>query len=78
MKLNEAISTRILRLCDEKNLSVNKLATLSALTQSTLEGIVNMKYENPKTLSIVRVCRGLDMELYEFFNDDIFKDIDDE
>ena len=78
MKLIEAVSTRILNLCDERNISVNKLAILSGITQSTLSGIVNMNFVNPKTLTILRICRGLDMEIYEFFDDDIFKDIDDD
>ncbi len=78
MRLIEAVSTRILNLCDERNISVNKLATLSGLTQSTLDGIVNMKFVNPKTLTILRICRGLDIRLHEFFDDELFKDIDDE
>ena len=78
MKLIEAISTRILNLCDERNISVNKLAILSGITQSTLAGIVNMKFVNPKTLTILRICRGLEIEIYEFFDDDLFKDLDDD
>lgn len=78
MRLIEAISTRILNLCNERDLSINKLATLSGITQSTLEGVVNMKYVNPKTLTILRICRGLDMEMHEFFNHELFKDIDDD
>lgn len=78
MKLIEAVSTRILNLCDERNISVNKLAILSGITQSTLAGIVNMKFVNPKTLTILRICRGLEIEIYEFFDDDLFKDLDDD
>ena len=78
MKLIEAVSTRILNLCNERNISVNKLAMQCGITQSTLAGIVNMKFVNPKTLTILRICRGLDMEIYEFFDDDLFKDIDDD
>ena len=50
MKLIEAVSTRILNLCNERNISVNKLAMQCGITQSTLAGIVNMKFVNPKTL----------------------------
>lgn len=78
MKLIEAVSTRILQLCDERNLSINKLSILSGLTQSTVEGIVNMKFVNPKTLTIMRICRGLDIEIYEFFESDLFKDLEDD
>ena len=78
MKLIEAVSTRILNLCNERNISVNKLAILSGITQSTLAGIVNMKFVNPKTLTILRICRGLEIEIYEFFDDDLFKELDDD
>ena len=41
--VSEAVSRRILQLCRDKNITVNKLATLSAVTQSTVNDIINMK-----------------------------------
>ncbi len=76
MKISEAISKRILILCNENNISINKLAIISGLTQSTLQSVVNGKSKNPKMLTIVRVCDSLKIDLKEFFNDDVFKDLD--
>lgn len=76
MTISEAISTRIINICNKKNISINKLANSSFLTQSTLQSIVAGESNNPKLLTITRVCYGLDISLEEFFNDEIFNDID--
>lgn len=76
MKISQAIATRILFLCNEHNLSINKLALLSGLTQSTLHSIVCGKSHNPKLLTIIRICDALKIDLYEFFKDPIFNDLD--
>lgn len=78
MNIQEAIKLRILNLCKQKNITINKLATLSGLQQSTVNSLVDGNSQNPKILTIVRLCLGLDMQLKEFFDDEIFKDIDDE
>ena len=76
MTISKAISTRILNLCKEKNISINKLANVSFLTQSTLQSIVIGDSTNPKLLTISRLCYGLNITLEEFFSDNIFDDID--
>lgn len=67
MKVAEAISQRIIELCDENNISINKLAIMSGLTQSTLQSIMSGKSKNPKMLTIVRICDSLNMDLSDFF-----------
>lgn len=76
MTISKAISTRILNLCKEKNMSINKLASISFLTQSTLQSIVIGDSNNPKLLTISRVCYGLEISLEEFFSDELFNNID--
>ena len=78
MKIAEAISQRIINLCNDNNISINKLALMGGQTQSTLQSLVNGKSKNPKLLTIVRVCDSLDITLDEFFNDSLFKNIDTE
>lgn len=78
MKVNEAVSNKLLKICKEKNISINKLATISCLTQSTLENIVNCNSKNPKLLTLIRICDGLDITLSEFFDDSIFNNLDRE
>ena len=76
MKINEAIKRKINKILYENNISLNKLANLSCVTQSTIESIVTGDSKNPKLLTIVRICDGLNITLSEFFDDDIFNDID--
>ena len=73
MTLISATSTRILELCAERKITVNKLSTICGITQSTLEGIVNHK-----TLTIIRICRGLEIKLKDFYDSPLFDEIDDD
>lgn len=78
MKLNEAIKEKIYKILRERNLTINKLASISCLTQSTVNSLVDGKSKNPQLLTIVRICDGLGIELKDFFDDVLFKDIDRE
>lgn len=78
MKLNEAICQRIINLCKENNITINKLAMKSGLYQSTVNNILLGISLNPQVLTIYRICQGLDISLDDFFNDKLFFDIDDE
>lgn len=78
MKLNDAIKEKINKVLIEKNITINKLASMSCLTQSTVDSLVNGKSKNPKLLTIVRICDGLGITLEEFFKDKLFKNIDRE
>ena len=77
MTLQEAVRYRVLKLCKQRNITINKLATLSGMAQSTVNSLIDGRSENPKLLTILRVCLGLNMEIKEFFNDPVFKDLED-
>ena len=76
--ISEAVSIRLLELCKDKNITVNKLATLSAVTQSTVNDIVNMKSKNIGIVTLKKLCDGLQITITEFFDDDIFKELEQE
>ena len=78
MKIKDVISKKLLKICSERNISVNKLATMCCLTQSTIQNIIDGNSSNPKVLTIVRICDGLNITLKEFFDDDVFKNVDRE
>ena len=73
MKINEAISLKINKICNEREISINKLASICCLTQSTVQHLVDNTSKNPKLLTIVRLCDGLGISVKEFFNDDLFE-----
>ena len=78
MKVHKAVSEKLTKIMIERNLSVNKLASISCLTQSTVDSLVNGKSKNPKLLTIVRICDGLNIKLSDFFEDKLFDKIDRE
>lgn len=77
MELQNAIKFRILNLCNERNITLNKLATLSGISQSTVNSLIDGSSQNPKLLTILRLCLGLNMDLKDFFDDEVFKELDD-
>jgi len=74
MKLEEAITKRIYALCEERNISPNKLATFSGLPAGSIKSIFYGKSKNPGTRTILDMCQALDISLYDFFDDNLFKD----
>ena len=78
MKLSGAVSQKILKICDEKDISINKLSSICCITQSTIQSLIDGKSKNPKLLTIIRICEGLDITLKEFFDDSIFDNIERE
>lgn len=67
-----AIRSRILRLCGERGISVNRLANLSDVPPSSIKNILYGKSNNPKLMTIKLICDGLGITLGEFFSCDEF------
>jgi len=76
MKLEEAITKRIYKLCEEKGYAINKLANLAGLPSATIRYISYGKSKNPGTRTLLDVCQALDITLFDFFNDEMFKSKD--
>ena len=77
MNIKQAIANRILQLCRENNITLNKLSTISGITRSTLNDVVYGKSNNPTIKTIYYICFGLEIELKDFFDSDLFKDLSD-
>ena len=73
-----AVRNRILQLCGEREISINKLATISALPPSSIKNILYGKSQNPKLITIKMICDGLGITLGEFFNTSEFDSLDQE
>ena len=73
-----AIRNRILQLCGERNITINKLANLSALPPSSVKNILYGKSKNPKIVTIKMLCDGLDITLGEFFHTEEFEKLEQE
>lgn len=78
MKTTEAITIRILNLCKERNITPNKLGTISGVEPSTITSIFYGKSKNPGVVTIKAICDGLEISLADFFNDQLFdSELDD-
>ena len=78
MKTVDAVRNRILQLCGERNISVNRLASISALPPSSVKNILYGKSQNPKLLTIKMLCDGLGITLGEFFSTPEFDALEQE
>ena len=78
MKTTEAERNRILQLCQERNMTINRLATVSALPPSSIKNILYGKSQNPKLLTIKLICDGLDITLGQFFSTPEFDGLEQE
>ena len=78
MNTVSAVRDRILQLCDEREITINGLATISGLPPSSIKNILYGKSLNPRIVTIKMVCDGLNITLGEFFNTPGFDDLEQE
>ena len=78
MAIGQAVAARILQLCGERHISLNRLGTICGVTQSTLNNIVNGGSNNPKLATIKKVCDGLEITLGQFFSTPEFDALEQE
>ncbi len=79
MTYADAIAARITKICNEKHITLNKLATQSGLRQSTLDNIVKGNTKNPTLRTLHRIAVGLDITVsalldFDEMNNAVFED----
>lgn len=74
----DAVKNRILYLCEEKQLTINKLATESGVSPSTVKSILYGESKNPGVVTIKMLCDGMGITLTEFFDTEEFKNLEQE
>ena len=78
MNAKQAVAARLLQLCDQKNLAINGLANQSGVSPSTVYSMLNEKSQNLGVASIKKLCDGLEISSREFFDCDLFDDLEQE
>lgn len=78
MNTYNTVRNRLLALCEEKRLSIHKLATESAVPPSTIKNILYGKSQNPGIVTIKMLCDGLGISLTEFFDTPEFEQLEQE
>lgn len=61
---------RIRELCEKRGLTINKLATMSDVKQSTLDNIVRGLTKNPRVKTLHKIALAFNMTLSEFLDFD--------
>ena len=78
MTVGEAVRERILELCKERNLSINKLCSISGVTQSTVNNIISGRNNSATVATVKKLCAGLDITIEAFFSSPLFRDLEQE
>lgn len=78
MGIKEAVVKRIKVLCKSKNIKYNTLATLSGITPSTVYSMLSSDREDIGIVLLKKLCDGLDITITEFFDDDLFRSLEQE
>lgn len=78
LNIGEATKLRIIELCKENKITINKLATISGITQSTLNNIVGGRNNSATISTIKKMCDGLNISIRDFFKSNLFDNLEQE
>ena len=78
LTIGEAVRERILELCRERDITVNRLCTLSGVTQSTVNNLVSGRNRSVTISTIKKLCDGLDITIQVFFDSPLFQQLEQE
>lgn len=78
MGIREAIAQRLIGLSMERNISINALARISAVPPSTLKNIINGVSKNPGSVTIKKLCDGLEISIIAFYDHPLFRNLEQE
>ena len=78
MMIGEAVKYRILELCDQNQISINKLCIMSGVTQSTVNNIISGRNNSVTVSTIKKLCDGLGITIIDFFTSELFASLEQE
>jgi len=78
MDTRKAVQDRIKQLCKEQGITPNALSYRAGVPQATVKSILGDETKNTGIVTIKMLCDGLNISLSDFFNTDIFKELEQE
>ena len=78
MSIKDAIVIRLQKICKQRQMKYNELATRSGVTPSTVYSLMSESRRDLSVITLKKLCDGLDMTFTDFFDDDIFKTLEQE
>ena len=74
MEYSDIYVRRIRQLCQKRRITINKLAAMSGVKQSTLDNIVSGNTKNPGVKTIHKIAIAFNMTFAEFLDFDELND----
>lgn len=62
----------------EKSMNVNQLSTIAGINPSTVRSILKERCKSPKAETVYYICLGFNITMKEFYDSELFKDIEDD
>lgn len=78
MNTAQAIANRIRQLCKQRGITPNGLSNIAAVPQAAIKSILLGESKNPGTVTIKKLCDGLEITLGEFFSTPEFDALEQE
>ncbi|MBE5890596.1 MAG: helix-turn-helix transcriptional regulator [Lachnospiraceae bacterium] len=78
MGVKDAVVARFTQICQSREITINELANLSGVTPSTAYSMFKPTRHDISIITIKKFCDGLDISLREFFDADIFDQLEQE
>ncbi len=78
MSIKDAVAKRFRELCKERNIKTNELANLSGVTPSTAYSMLDENRRDVSVVTVKKFCDGLDISIREFFDSEIFDELEQE
>ena len=78
MLIREAIVKHLQDIGRQRNMKYNELATVSGVTPSTVYSLMDASRKDLSVITLKKLCDGLDMTITEFFDDELFKTLEQE
>ncbi len=78
VQIKEAVVLRFQRLCAARKIRYNELAVRSGVTPSTVYSMMDPVRKDISIQTVKKLCDGLDITITEFFDDDLFRTLEQE
>ena len=75
---SDAMRARIAQLCDEHGVNINSLGNKAGINPSTIRSFTKNYCKSPKADTVYYICLGLGISLKEFYDSELFDNIDDD
>lgn len=69
---------RIEQLCEINNMNINMLGIRAGINPSTIRSIMKKRCDSPKAETVHYICIGFGISLKDFYDSELFSNIDDD